>query len=798
MIQRRTFLLASAASLCLEAVGLAQPLRLARPGARKTLRLAGAHAPIEILEDAMGIPHIRAQSKHDAFFGQGYVVARDRLFQMDFSNRRELGRLAEAFGARFVTADHAARLFHYRGDIDAELNALPPEVLECARGYVAGVNARIAELEADPSQLPLEYGILGISPLRWDVRDLVRTRGGGIGDTDDEIRHAQLQARGLLDLDQFMDPLRPAWRFTVPEGLDCSQVSEADLGILLKAARPLPFGDKSLASIAYDRELDRIELAAQGSNAWTVAGSRTATGRPILANDPHLGIGGASPRHIAHLTAPGLDVIGAGEPGLPGIMQGHTDRFAFGRTNFHIDQTDLFILRTHDEDPDRYWHKGQWKRFETVKEEIAVKGAPAERVVLRYSQGRPIISEDPARHRAVALATVSMLPGANMQFAMIAINLAHDWNSLRDAFKIHTSPTNLHYADVDGNTGWHAIGFTPKRPRHDGLFPAPGDGSYDWRGILTVDEMPHVYNPKAGWFASANQMNLPRDYPYKDRKISFSWSDSFRYDRIAEVLGVQNRHSVADSVALQHDVQSLPARSLVKLLPAMPSAEAAPAVALLRRWNCGIEADSAAALLYEMTMPELSSGFRETVIPPAARDIIKSVNLSEMLRLLAAPDKRLGSDPVAARDALIDKALVAGWAKTVALAGPDPAQWRWGDVHQVSIAHPLSAVPAIAAAFPKIDGGRSGGDSYTVMARGVNPARNLNVMHGASYLLVADVGAWDNSRVLLLPGQSADPRSLHYRDWFQDWLAGAAQPLWFSKAAVDAHAVTRTMLLPGA
>lgn len=794
MIQRRTFLLASVAGFCLGTTGLTQPIRAAGIQVQRRLRLVGAQAQIEIFEDALGIPHIRAQSKHDAFFGQGYVVARDRLFQIDFSNRRELGRLAEAFGPRFVTADQAARLFHYRGDIDAELNALPPEVLDCARGYVAGVNARIAELEADPSLLPLEYGILGIKPLRWDVRDLVRTRGGGIGDTDDEIRHAQLQARGLLELDQFMDPLRPAWRFTVPDGLDCAAVSEADLGILLKAARPLPFGDKSLASITYDRELDRIELAAQGSNAWTVAGSRTATGRPILANDPHLGIGGASPRHIAHLTAPGLDVIGGGEPGLPGIMQGHTDRFAFGRTNFHIDQTDLYVLRTREGDPDQYWHNGQWTKFETFDEEIAVKDGPPERRVMRYSQGRPIISEDPARHRAIALATVSMLPGANMQFAMIAINLARDWNGLREAFKIHVAPTNLHYADVDGNTGWHAIGFTPKRPRHDGLFPAPGDGSYDWTGILTVDEMPHIYNPKAGWFASANQMNLPSDYPYKDRKISFSWSDSFRYDRIAEVLSVQTRHRVEDSVALQHDVQSLPARALVKLLPAAPSAEAAPAAALLRRWNCGIEADSAAALLYEMVMPELSSAFREAVIPPAARDLIKSVNLSEMLRLLAAPDKSLGSDPLAARDALLDGALAAGWAKAVKLGGADPAQWRWGDVHQVSIAHPLSVVPGIAAAFPKIDGGRSGGDSYTVMARGVNPARNLNVMHGASYLLVADVGAWDNSRVLLLPGQSADPRSPHYRDWFPDWLAGAAQPLWFSKAAVDAHAMTRIVL----
>ena len=796
MVQRRAFLLASVAFLSLESVGLAQPFGKAKIRRKKRLRIGGARAPIEIFEDRMGIPHIRARSKYDAFFGQGYVVARDRLFQIDFAYRRDLGRMAEAFGARFVNADRAARLFHYRCDIDAELEALPPDVLDCARGYIAGVNARIAELEADPSLLPLEYGIFGITPLRWDVRDLVRIRGGGMGDADDAVRRAQLQARGLLHLDQFMDPLRPAWTFIVPQGLDCAQVSEADLGILLETAKQLPFSDKALASAAYDREFVRVDRAAQGSNAWTIAGTRTATGRPILANDPHLGIGGASPRHIAHLTAPGLDVIGGGEPGLPGIMQGHTDRFAFGRTNFHIDQTDLFILRTRAEDPEQHWHNGEWKRFETVEEEILVKGSPPERVVLRYAQGRPIVSQDPARHRAVAFASVSLLPGANMRFAMIAINLAHDWASLRKAFRIHASPTNFHYADVEGNTGWHAIGFVPKRPRHDGLFPAPGDGSYDWTGILKVEEMPNVYNPKAGWFASANQMNLPSDYPYKNRPISFSWTDSFRYDRIAQVLGAQTRHRLEDSIALQHDVQSLPARAFLKLLPASPSSDAAPAAALLRGWDCRIEADSAAAFLYELVMPELSSAFRETVIPPPARDLIKSVNLSEMLRVLAAPDNRLGDDPVLGRAALIGRALVGGWAKALKLGGPDPAQWRWGDIHQVAISHPLSALPAIAAAFPKIEGGRSGGDGTTVMARGVSPARGFNVTHGASYLFVADVGAWDNSRVLLLPGQSADPRSNHYRDFYEDWLTANVQPLWFSREAVEAHAVSRTVLAP--
>lgn len=764
-------------------------------GMTRQMKMAGARAPIDIVEDELGVPHVRAQSLHDAYFGQGYLVARDRLFQIDMDYRRDMGRMAEAFGPRFAAADKAARLFLYRGDIDAELASLPPGVLECAKGYVAGVNARIAEIIADPTQAPLEYGILGITPLQWDVLDLIRNRGIGMGDADDEVRRAQMQAKGILAADELMAPLRPAWSFTVPAGLDCAAVSEADLGVLDPANRPVPFD--AIQEASAERAERRADRFAQGSNAWTIAASRSATGRPILANDPHLGIGSTGPRHMMHLTAPGLDVIGAGAPGLPGIMQGHTDRFAFGRTNFHIDQTDLFILRTAPNDPELYWHKGQWKKFETFEDEVAVKDGPSQKVTLRYAEGRPVVSQDAARNRAVAFATVSMLPGGNMRFAIIAINLAKDWASLKQAFAIHTSPTNFHYADVDGNTGWQTIGFVPVRPKHDGLFPAPGDGDFDWTGILPVEEMPHVLNPAEGWFASANQMNLPVDYPYQKKVISFDWSDPFRYNRIAEVLKTQPRHRIEDSIALQHDVQSLPARALLPLIPAKLSPQAEPAAALLRRWDCALEADSAAALLYEMTLPIIQSGFRDLVVPVAARDFIPSVNLHDMLAMLAAADPRLGPSPVQARDALIDRALAAGWQKAVDLAGPDPAQWRWGDVHRVVITHPLSSIPAIAAAFPKIGGGRSGGDGFTPMARGINPRRGYNVSHGASYLLVADVGAWDNSRFLLLPGQSNDPRSPRYRDFYPRWLAGDMQPLWFSKAAVDQHAAERTQILPG-
>ena len=660
-------------------------------------------------------------------------------------------------------------------------------------GYVAGINARIAELEADPARLPPEYGLLGIAPLRWSLEDCVRRRGSGGDDADEEVRRAMLAARGLLELEHYREPLRMAWDFTVPEGLDVEAVSREDLGALRDVNRA---GSYEQPQLAYaDWEALRIDLAANGSNAWTVAPSRTATGRPILANDPHLSIGGFSPRHMAHLSAPGLDVIGAGYPGLPGIMQGHTDRFAFGRTNFHIDQTDLFVLRTHEDDPDLYWHQGEWKRFDIYREEIAVRGGESEQVSVRHAEGRPIIAQDAARQRAIAFATVTMLPGANMRFAIAAINLARDWDGLKEAFKLHVSPTNLHYADVDGNTGWHAIGYAPRRPRHDGLFPAPGDGSFDWEGVMPVEDMPSVYNPAQGWIASANDMNLPADYPYKERILSFTWSDPYRHNRIKQVLGAQENHSISDSVALLHDVYALPAQALKQLLPAVPSPEAAPAAAMLRAWDGAVAAKSGAALLYELVMRALSERVHEALIPAEARELVTQINLSAMLGALAGPDPRLGSDPAAARDALLNEALAAGWAHAMELAGPDPAQWRWGDQHRVIIRHPLSAIPAIAAAFPPIEGGRQGGDGYTVMARGLRGG-SLDVRHGASFLFVADVGNWDATRFLLLPGQSADPASPHYRDFYEHWLAHEMPTLPFSRSAVDAAMVRTFELVP--
>ena len=792
MLTRRSFLLGSAATIALlPAVRLAAAEAVSRT---RQVTAAGLSAPVEIVDDPYGVPHIRARSIPDAFFGQGYVVARDRMFQVDLAHRRELGRLAEAFGGEFAAHDAAARLFLFRGDLDSELAVVPAHVVACARAYAAGINARIDEVLADPALLPLEYSILGVSPLKWDVRDMVLARGGSFS-VDDEIRRARLAAMGLLELDAIIAPLRPAWPLRVPEGLDPAAVTEADLGVLNLGG--LPFG-----SLVPPAEPTAASSGASGvrgdagSNAWTIAPSRSATGRPILANDPHLGIGSFDPRHVAHLTAPGLDVIGGGSPGLPGIMQGHTDRFAFGRTNFHIDQEDLFILELHPDDPERYRHGDGWRPFERVEISIPVKSGPPRAAILRYAAQGPVVSHDPARHRATALAAVELQPGASGAFAMIAINLARDWTSLREAaFRFHPSPTNFHYADVDGNHGWQAIGFVPVRRRGDGLMPAPGDGRYDWTGLRDFQALPGDYNPAKGWFASANQNNLPEGWP-RDRIPAFSFREPYRYQRIADVLSAEPRHRLADSVALQHDTLSTPARQLIALLPARGSPEAEPAIAMLRGWDGRLDADSGPAALFEMLWRELVTRMLAAIVPERARSLVDEIAPSVLLGLLAHPDRRIGPDPEASRNALFDAALAAAWASAQQQLGPDPAAWRWGRLHQVRIRHPLSRIPAIAAAFPPIEGEGSGGDSYTVMARWLRGAPAWRVSGGASYLQVIDVGGWDNSLMLNLPGQSNDPRSPHYRDQYAHWIGGEMQPMLFSRAAVDAHATLRTILHP--
>jgi len=759
--------------------------------------LDGLSAPVEVLEDHWGVPHVRAGSIPDAFFANGFLVARDRLWELDFGHRQALGQLAEVFGPDFVDTDTANRLFLFRGDAAAELARFSPQVQDCARAYVAGINARLAQVRANPDLLPPEFTIFGYMPMSWDVLDLIRIRAEVTGNTRAEIRRARLAARGGLSYDALCTPLEPAHEPRVPGGLDGHAISQGALGLfdVLQASPPL-----GRVRDAGDTEHRRTN---SGSNAWVIAPSRTATQRPILANDPHLSFGVPGPRYVIHLSAPGLDVIGGGTAGMPGVMQGHNAQIAFGRTNFHIDQEDLFILRTHPAHPDRYFHDGAWKQMETVPTHIAVRGEAGRDVVLRYAAQGPVVSADPARRRATAVSATWLYPGANGLLVNIGLNLAHDWDSFREALRVHTSPTNFTYADTAGNIGWQAAGGLPSRvDGHDGLLPVPGDGHYDWKGLQPLEMLPSTFNPASGWFATSNEMNLPPGYPAQERRVSFEWRDRFRHDRVAHVLEETPRATIADCAALQHDTFSRLALDMVGLLGAVPP-DLMDVAALLRGWDGHVHADSAAAALYEVWWTRLERALHTLLIPARLHDLLPGpINATVQKTLLHAPDARFGANPAQTRDDMLVTALRGAKSELRDRLGPVMAAWRWGPLHTITLDHALAHVPAIAARFPQLGGARTGtgGDPYTVMARWYNPLSNGHDPYvatgGASYLMVCDVGEWDHSVFLNFPGQSGDPRSAHYADFMPDWLRGRMQPLPFSAHRVRAAAVGRTILQP--
>ncbi|HWA62491.1 MAG TPA: penicillin acylase family protein, partial [Caulobacteraceae bacterium] len=499
----------------LAAPAVAQP-------SHEAVTVAGLQAPAKILVDRWGIAHVRAASERDAFFLQGWNAARDRLWQIDLWRKRGLGLLSASFGPAYVDQDRAARLFLYRGDLKAEWAAYGPKAERRAEAFTAGINAYVAEVRAGRRPLPVEFRLTGSQPDVWKPEDVVRIRSHALTrNVLSEVERARVACAAGLGADALRRKLEPAWTTKVPDGLDPCLVTADVLKDYELGTRDVAFappahtaaGDLPARIVALeDRAL------AEGSNNWVVAPSRTATGRPILANDPHRTLGVPSLRYIVHLKAPGLDVIGAGEPALPGISVGHNDAIAFGLTIFAIDQEDLYVYDLDPADPHRYRYKGGFEPMRIVRETIAVKGEAPREVELAVTRHGPVLKSD-GRH-AFALKSVWAQPGTSAYFGSMDYTDARDWKAFSAAIGRWGAPSeNRVFASTAGDIGWVAGGRAPVRPNWDGLMPVPGDGRYEWAGFLKPGQLPSVHDPASGWFASANEMNLPAGYPVAERKV---------------------------------------------------------------------------------------------------------------------------------------------------------------------------------------------------------------------------------------------------------------------------------------
>ncbi|GJD47460.1 Penicillin acylase 2 proenzyme [Methylobacterium crusticola] len=795
-----------------------------------TLVLPGLAEPAEIRIDRWGVAHICAASRGDAFRVQGFNAARDRLWQLDLWRKRGLGRLAKDFGPGYLAQDRASRLFLYRGDMEAEWAAYGcPDTRAVAEAFVGGLNAFVALTAADPAWLPPEFASLGTRPEPWEAADVVRIRSHAlVRNALSEVARARVAARGALALDRYRKALSPAHDPVPPAGLDPACIPADVLDEVRLGTAGVGFSPERLAARRDEawqwcRVTEHGEVVArapppapaaaapEGSNNWAVGPGRTATGRPILASDPHRAYQLPSLRYVVHLTAPGLDVIGAGEPALPGISIGHNGRAAFSLTIAPLDQEDLVVYETHPDDPDLYRYGGDWERMRRREEHVAVRGGPDEAVSLAFTRHGPVVREDRTARRAFALRTVWTEPGSAAYLASLAYLDAADPDAFGAALRHWSAPSvNQVYADAGGRIAWFMAGKAPRRPTWDGLMPVPGDGSHEWDGFHPPEDLPRAIDPDRGFVATANEMNLPEGYPAQARKLGFEWLEPWRASRIHAVLEAQPRHSLADSVALQGDDLSLPARRLAALAAGLAAPgdagpgpdqtgtaagpagagpdEAGAARALLAGFDGHLHEGSPAAALAEVWwMHHLRPALLRRVAPnPATAALLLPGDPETLLDLLEGAPAGLDGAPAnlgpAARDALLRDTLAAAYRDCASRLGADPSAWAWGRLHHALFAHPLSG---IAPAGRDVGPLPVGGSGASVMNTTYRPD-TFRLTVGASFRMVVDVGNWDASVFVNAPGQSGDPRSAHYDDLAGLWAARAAVPLLFSAAAVEA------------
>ncbi|MBB3900201.1 penicillin acylase family protein [Roseococcus suduntuyensis] len=748
----------------------------------ETLHLPGLPAEAEIIMDRWGIPHIRAATQEGAFFAQGFQAARDRLWQMDSWRKRGLGLLAGDLGAAYVERDAAARLLLYRGDMEAEWAEYGPEAKAWTTAFVAGINAYVDLVAREPARLPLEFHLLGTQPARWAPEDVVRCRTHArVRNLDAEVTRNNIAVRHGMEADRFYKLLQPDWTVIIPEGWLAEEVPPEVMRTYLLATDP--------AAIANGTPTDPVALDAQGSNNWALAPSRTTTGRAILASDPHRVHEQPSLRYITHLTAPGLDVIGAGEPAVPGVSLGHNDVLAFSLTIHPTDQEDLYVYELNADDPELYRYDGGWERMRVVEEEVPVRGEAPRRVTLRFTRHGPVLHRDLSRHRAWAVRSVWQLPGNAAYLASLNYLKARSFEDYTAALEGWGAPSSNHVvADVAGNIGWAAAGMVPVRTTSDGLLPVPGDGRHEWGGIMRSSGLPRATNPECGWLGTANQMNLPEGYDFATKRSGFEWTDGARYARLSEALEGDRRWSVQETLKLQSDTTCVPARRLCALLATLDDPH--PAFALLTGWDHRLAAESGPAALFEIWFARhLVPGVMRTWAPDGVAAMVAVPDTQLVLHLLETDTAR--------RDGLLRETLLAAWEDATKRLGDDPAAWQWGALHQGYFEHPLSRfAPALAA---KLDVGPAprGGSNLTINNNGWR-ASDFRVISGVSWRMVLDVGDWDRSFTINSPGQSGDPDSPHYRDLFPLWARDESVPLLFSREAVDAAAEARLLLRPAA
>lgn len=750
------------------------------PALEGELRLPGLKEPVEVLRDRWGVPHIYAKNADDLFFAQGFVAAQDRLFQLDMWRRLGQGEMAEILGPEALEGDRFARLVRYRGDMEAEWSSYAPDTKAIATAFTRGINGCIDHLG---DKLPIEFQILKFKPKKWQPEDVLGRMSGIVMSRNftAEVARARLVAGLGLPVARQVAPVDPAISFAPVPGLDLACISSRILASYEAAIKPLGFKPEK-----------------SESNNWVVTGSRSASGKPMLASDPHRALGLPALRYLVHLNAPGWNVIGAGEPALPGIALGHNERVAWGITIVGTDQADLFVEETHPDKPGLYRVGENWQPMVVVQDKVQVKGEQQPRSVkLFFTRHGPVIHQEPKLNRAFALKWAGSEPGGAAYLGALSLARAGNWPEFQKGLAGCKIPSlNYVYADVEGHVGWVANALTPVREGFDGLLPVPGaSGKYGWKRFRTVEELPQAFNPPVGFVATANHNILPPDYK---NEIGYEWAPPYRYEVVRRRLEEKKTFTLDDFKSIQQEVTSLPGRELAQLLLNLKFIQPGlvPYQKMLGSWDGVLSKDSAAGAIFAAWQGELMDAFYRRRVPAELLESARSLGgLPTMLQALKNPTSAWFDErPVTSRDALVNETLARAVEKMKKLQGDDPAGWRWGKVHTASFRHPLAALgPAYAKAFdlPTVE---RPGDANT--PNNTRFDSNYRQVHGATYRHLFDLADWDKGLATSSPGQSGQPGSPHYGDLLPLWAEGEYFPLAYSRGKVEEVTRNRLVLRP--
>jgi penicillin amidase len=800
-------------------------LRRFLPQTDGSARVAGLHGPVEIIRDRWGVPHIYAEDEDDLFFAQGYVHAQDRLWQMELQRRMGAGRLSEVLGEVTLEVDRFVRTLGLNRAAEDEWPTLPGETRQALEAYAAGVNTCMRQRAG---QWSLEFTLLRFQPQPWrPVDSLYWAKFQTLmlsGNWASETLRARLAAKLGADLAADLEPTYPADNPTVasgsglppgeelpPNGWGSPAVREA-----LRLVESLLGGDAPRPQQPPSSPAGVIRLNPGASNQWVVSGQRTATGRPLLANDTHMSVAMPSIWYQVHLDGGRYHVAGVSFPGAPGVVVGHNQRCAWGLTTAWQDAQDLFIERINPANPAQYEFQGNWRPIQTVQEVIAVKGRSDPEVVeVKLTQHGPIVSGLMGETTPMALRWVA-LDQTDTLGAVLGYDRAANWQEFRAALASWAAPAhNFVYADVDGHIAYFQAGWMPVRAKGYGIAPVPGwTGEYEWQRFLSLDELPQALDPDSGWLGAANNLVVDKIYPHF---VSADLENPCRATRLVELLTARDTVSAADFAAMQRDTYSAQAQRFVRhLLPIQPTnTREARALEILRGWDYHVTAGSVAATLYETIrvyalhamfdrhLGELADAY--VGVDPSPLGDVGPYHDRSIMRLLEILEDKKGSsvwlrDPDSGipqpASEILHRALRIALKDLKEHLGPDMDAWTWGRLNRIYFAHPVGSVKPLHLLFNRGPYPMPG-DRDTLLRASGKPAFPFEPVAVVDALrFIADLSDWDRCQIIVPGGQSGHVASPNYADQIPLWRDGLMLTLPFSRPAVERNARARLVLSP--